>query len=116
MSIKLLLTFVEDKSDHDGYCSGNECELISKTYTRIINLPHEEITNNLDYYRKYADDVEMYRSLGYYKSGYCKLSDEAVEVGLDRHDYLVKVARVEIIDEDAEVINIEINSNNSGDK
>lgn len=80
-----IVEYIVERSDHDGYCSGEECSYINYTKSMVINMSN---MNYGDIPNKYIID-KLY---GYYKdnlgcgSGYCDLSDESIKNGLDRHD------------------------------
>ncbi len=93
MSISISITFKEEMSSHDGYCSGGECELSTRKYKKVVQLDCEELTNNLQYYIKYADLVDI-NDIGSY---YCDISDEVSHAGLDKHDYRITVLKVELV-------------------
>ena len=93
MSVLLNITFKEEISDHDGYCSDSECELTTRIYKKVVNVNVNEITNNLQYFIKYAD--KAYVSEG--NSGYCGFTDEVVKAGLDIHDVRITTIKVKIV-------------------
>jgi len=95
MSIRIEILFKEEISDHSGYCSGGECELNTRVYKKQVDVEIGEITNNLEYFWKYADEVVCDHSSN---SNYCDLSEEAVSAGLARHDNRVTVLRVSLVD------------------
>ena len=57
MSVHIEIIFREEVSDHSGYCSGEECELTTRVYKKQLEVEIGEITNNLEYFEKYADKV-----------------------------------------------------------
>ena len=94
MNIFIEITFKEEISDHDGYCSGGECDLSTRIYNKIVEVDINEITNNLQYYIKYSDDV-IINDVGSY---YCDLGDNAKIAGLEQHDYRITVLKVKLVD------------------
>lgn len=94
MSIFIAISFKEEVSDHDGYCSGGECELSTRIYTKVVEVDVSEITNDLKYYIKYADAV-ICNDAGSY---YCDLGEDAENAGLGNHDYRVTVLTVSLVD------------------
>lgn len=85
MNIDVLVNFEVRISNHDGYCSGNECELEINQYTKLIkNVPKEKYIND---YVKYANSVEIFN----HGSGYCYLNKDCSDIGLQRHDYHISV-------------------------
>lgn len=95
MSIRIEILFKEEVSDHSGYCSGGECELTTRVYKKQVDVEIGEITNNLEYFEKYADKVVCDHSSN---SNWCELSEEAVSAGLDRHDNRITIMRVSLVD------------------
>ena len=90
MNVDILVKYKITISDHDGYCSGSECELTTKEYKKLLkNIP--ELDDIRDY-AKYADRVYTNRG-----SGYCNLNQEVIEEGLDRHDYNISVISAKIV-------------------
>ena len=91
-----------ETSDHDGYCSGEECEYDVKTVTYIVDLPNEYKNYpqgkllNIDEFdvdwEKYLPEPVLNNG-----SGYCGLSEECVNHELDIHDYKYTILSVEII-------------------
>ena len=47
MNIFIDITFKEEVSDHDGYCSGGECDLSTRIYNKIVEVDVNEINNDL---------------------------------------------------------------------
>jgi hypothetical protein len=95
MSIRIEILFKEEVSDHSGYCSGGECELNTRVYKKQVDVEIGEITNNLEYFEKYADEVVCDHSSN---SNWCDLNEEVVSAGLDRHDNRITVLRVSLVD------------------
>ena len=94
MSIFIAISFKEEVSDHDGYCSGGECDLSTRIYTKVVEVDVSEITNDLKYYIKYADEVKCNDAGSYY----CDLGEDAKNAGLGNHDYRVTVLAVKLVD------------------
>ena len=92
--VPVQITFKEEVSDHDGYCSGGECELTTRIYKKVIHVDVGEIANRLEYFTKYADEVICNEDGSYY----CDLSDDAKNAGLQNHDHRVTVLNVELVD------------------
>ena len=101
--MKAKITAHLETSDHDGYCSGNECEYECKIIEKIINAPDQyknfklgKIDNIEEYdWYKFLDEP----GLNYYESYYCDLSWECNESGLDKHDFRYTIISVELGDE-----------------
>lgn len=94
MNIFIEITFKEEVSDHDGYCSGGECELSTRIYKKVVEVDISEITNNLQHYQKYADEVICNDDGSYY----CDLSEDAENAGLQHHEGRVTVFKVKLVD------------------
>jgi hypothetical protein len=100
---KVLITALLEISDHDGYCSGEECEYESKQIVHLCNIPSfyedYEIGNINDLiehdWLQYLPELE----LNTHESYYCNLSDECEEAELEKHDYRYTILNVEIVDE-----------------
>ena len=92
--IKFRVTFQEEKTDHDGYCSDNECTYSSRVYTKIVTFQSKsEIPKTLAGFAKFADPVVEACNQG--GSGYCGLSDEAKDAGLINHDSRITVSKIQ---------------------
>ena len=102
MKVKILSKL--ETSDHDGYCSGNDCDFEVKVVETIVDLPTLYILypkgklNNLNDF----DWVKLLPepNLNYEGSGYCCVSEECRIIGLGKHDYRYTILSVEIIDGD----------------
>ena len=92
--VPIQITFKEEVSDHDGYCSGGECELTTRIYKKVIHVDVGEIANRLEYFTKYADEVICKEDGSYY----CDVSDDAKTAGLQQHDHRVIVLNVESVE------------------
>jgi hypothetical protein len=95
MSVHIEILFKEEVSDHDGYCSGGECELTTRVYKKQVDVEIIEITNNLEYFEKYADKVVCDHDSN---SDWCDLSEEVITAGLTSHEYRITVMRVSLVD------------------
>ena len=95
MSVHIEILFKEEVSDHDGYCSGGECELTTRVYKKQVDVEISEITNNLQYFEKYADKVVCDHDSN---SDWCDLSEEVISAGLTSHEYRITVMRVSLVD------------------
>jgi hypothetical protein len=96
MSVRIDIHFKEEVSDHhDGYCSDGECELTIRFYKKQVEVEMGEITNDLAYYEKYADEVVCDHSSN---SNWCDLSEDVVSAGLGRHKYRITILRVSLVD------------------
>ena len=92
--VPIQITFKEEVSDHDGYSSVGECKFTTRIYKKVIHVDVGEISNRLEYYIKYADEVICSDDGSYY----CDLRDDAKTTGLQKHDHRVTVLNVELVD------------------
>ena len=97
MSVRIEILFKEEVSDHNGYCSGGECELTSRVYKKQVEVEIGEITNNLEYFEKYADEVVGVGECCC-QSHYCDLGEDVVSAGLGAHDHRITILRVSLVD------------------
>ena len=95
MSVHIEILFKEEVSYHSGYCSGGECELTIRVYKKQVDVEIGEITNNLEYFEKYADKVVCDHDSN---SDWCDLSEEVISAGLTSHEYRITVMRVSLVD------------------
>jgi hypothetical protein len=93
-TVRILVTFKEEISDHDGYCSGNENEYSERTYTKEVQ--DKELDKDITSYLCYADDVyDPSNRRG--QSYYCKMSKEACEADIGPHEVRITVLKAELI-------------------
>jgi hypothetical protein len=92
MNVSIMITFKEEVSTHDGYCSDKECEFSTRTYKKIVQIDSEEVTNNLQYYSKYADPVDVEGD-----SYFCENSVEASSADVGKHEYRITVLHVALV-------------------
>lgn len=95
MSVYIEILIKEEISNHDGYCSGGECELTTRVYKKQVEVEMGEITNNLEYFEKYADKVVCEDGVN---SNYCDLGEDVVSAGLTAHEYRITIMRVSLVD------------------
>ena len=97
--MKARITAKLETSDHDGYCSGEDCYYESEMKIFIIdNIPKNmEIKFNEKDFPDWINYLD-YESKGssFSQSGYCGLDDESIKNGLDRHEYKYTIILVEI--------------------
>lgn len=103
--------YINETSGHDGYCSGNECEYKKETLTQYVVLPNKYkqyplgmITNADEFEFSWATLIDT-PDVGH-GSGYCNLSHESREHGLELHDYCQTIVSVEIVEHDTEVVEL----------
>lgn len=107
------VTALLEMSEHDGYCSGNECEYTSKETVIVIDVPHEyndaplgfieeidqEEWNKIIPYPDEEYETNYPEADRYALSGYCDNDPESEERGLGKHDYRYTIHSIEIFDD-----------------
>jgi hypothetical protein len=88
----ILVTFVEEKADHNGPCINNVCELLTRKYQGFVG-GESKVADDIQYYLKFSDEVTMNEDI----TGWCLLSDEAHLAGLDCHESRVRVESIKVI-------------------
>lgn len=102
-NMKAKITARLETSDHDGYCSGEECEYECKIIERIVNAPEQyknskpgKIDDLSEYdWENFLEPPELNKG-----SYYCSLSPKCKENKLGVHDYKYTIISVELGDED----------------
>jgi hypothetical protein len=100
--LKAKITAKLETSDHDGYCSGSECEYEVKKLSYIVDLPteynnyplgklHNLNEHGIDWTELLPEPVMNYGS------GYCDLSEECHNHNIGIHEYRYTIISVEII-------------------
>lgn len=81
-------------SDHDGYCSGGECEysIKEKTYKTLVDDNLLDPCEGKQGYKIFIPKPEV--NCG---SGYCELSPECVHENLGIHAHRIKINRVKYL-------------------
>lgn len=99
--MKALISYKLETSDHDGYCSGNECEYECKIDKIIVDVPYQYKSHPLGT----IDDPEEYNWIQLLPepelndgSCYCELADDCVLHGLGIHDYKYTILSVVLVD------------------
>ena len=92
MRVKLIVQY--ESSDHDGYCSGGECEYESQILTFFATVPeiykHLQVDDKLPELDKYVWFNFIESQLPLLNGGgsdYCDLSNECIDHDLGRHEY-----------------------------
>ena len=109
--MKIVITAQLETSNHDGYCSGDECEYESRIVNEIVDIwdtgvvslheiPHSDLISLLPKPR--VDDEQQ--------SMYCERSPEVREHGLDVHDYRYTIIAVNHFTPDVEAHNSHVPS------
>ena len=101
MSSIVKVTAKLETSDHEGYCSGNECQYERKTVQETILLP-AKIRNVQDLAEHNLEGYLPKPDLNYYGSCYCDLSSKCEKHGLRCHDYKYTIKSIEILNSDSE--------------
>jgi len=57
MSVHIEILIKEEVSGHSEYCCDGECDLTARVYKKQVEVDIGEITNSLEYFKKYADEV-----------------------------------------------------------
>ncbi len=91
-------------ADHDGYCSGNDCEYSYSIKEYIVDIPIDD-----EWIKEYIDmsnikdcGIDWYNylpvpNIDTYGSYYCDLTDECEEHDLDKHSYRYTVLNVVVL-------------------
>jgi hypothetical protein len=100
--VELVVYF--ELSDHDGYCSGDQCDYVAYTKTVIVPIPYfydqlvidgDKVKNCNDYdWSIYLHDKYKMNANGSY---FCHLSPEAEDHGLTRHDCRMTVLSATVL-------------------
>lgn len=97
MATKVKITYSVESSDHDGYCTGEECSYEASTEEVVVDAPK----NILGVDWASLIPVEKHtRAPVRMKSGWCRLSKESIEAGLDYHDLRITLLSVEVMMEE----------------
>ena len=96
-----------ETSDHDGYCSGEECEYSTETMVKIIDVPNQFAGSIL--YGKIPDSqINKHNWIYHYLpepqlnhsgSSYCNNSADAKINGLYKHDFKYTILSIEIFED-----------------
>ena len=107
--MKVEITAKLEKSDHDGYCSGEECEYKRETIKYIVNQVPNPYQTHQSGLIENIDDFDWVSLLpepeiNYSGSYYCDCSKKCEAHGLDRHDYRYTVLQVKLFSDDSELV------------
>ncbi len=99
---RVSITALLEISDHDGYCSGEECDYTSRQIVHLCDIPKgvqkdctDETLNQYDWTQCLPQ-----HELNDGGSGYCDNSAECEDAGLSRHDYKYTILKVEFVESD----------------
>ena len=99
---KILIAALLETSDHDGYCSGGDCEYESRKIVHLCDIPEKYADSEIGVIRKSkSDNWDQYLpepELNFSGSYYCHLSDKCKEARLGPHAYKYTILKVEIVD------------------
>lgn len=95
----VIITALLETSDHDGYCSGNECEYKQQYVEKKVEIPKEllhkeQITIENYNWLEFFEEPELCVDAGSY---FCDISSECENNLLGRHDYKYTVVKIEIV-------------------
>lgn len=101
--MKAVIEYVLEVSDHDGYCSGEECDYKQESKMYIIDVPDDlkDVPEGV-YENPARYDWTPYLprpKINQFGSGYCHISTKAQYARLERHDYRFNIIRVEFVEE-----------------
>ena len=99
MSLSVNINYKLETSDHDGYCSGDECVYSCNHHSLQLDINKDDIVRddngditNLQSYERFIPKPVVHG-----ESQYCGLSDESFQHGLDIHEYRITVTSVTIL-------------------
>jgi len=83
-------------SDHDGYCSGNECELEIRDTYHVVDVPWTEDINTKDksYWISFLPEPNINTDGSYF----CSNSSKSKNMGLSVHDYKYVIQSVNLVE------------------
>jgi hypothetical protein len=94
MSVRIRISAKLETSDHDGYCSGGECEYECKEVVHEYDLQNGDVTDiDLADYAKFLP----FPIIDTGGSGYCGVSSRCSRAGLAKHDYRYTIHSVETV-------------------
>lgn len=101
----ILIKVQEESSDHDGYCSDNECCYRKIIYNTIKQIP-EDIKK--EDYKQYILSKELIRpEINCHGSYYCELTEECKYHNLGKHDYNINILDIQDINQNENFKNLE---------
>lgn len=84
-------------ADHDGYCSGGECEYSCSIKEYIIDAPYYTPNDTSDLNLQYLIDLLPEPKIDTWGSGYCDLSDECKLNDLYKHSHKYTILEVTVL-------------------
>jgi hypothetical protein len=105
MSKKIQINAIIESSDHDGWCSDNECEYIetAKVFTYDVPVEYKDFPIGEIKIFNYKDIIDILpepcyeRKFSCYQSWYCDNSEESIAKGLKTHESRYRIISVHII-------------------
>lgn len=97
---QILITCLLETSDHDGYCSGEECYYESNQVVYLTDVPLKYSEYDIGIIDDPEQDWTEYLpepNINIDGSGYCDPSQESLDAGLNCHDYRYTIIKVEIV-------------------
>ena len=91
MLVKISVTVQLETSDHDGYCSDNECEYKKQIIKHIINVPNNWQSFTNDELIKYLPEPKLNTNGSYY----CCVGGNSKLNNLGKHDYKYTILNIE---------------------
>ncbi len=79
-------------SDHDGYCSGNECVYKSKNKKYIRTIPEDKVNKPIN--DPYWIELLQCSNINNTGSYNCKLSRQCIERNLGFHEYKYTIRKL----------------------
>lgn len=93
MSIKISVTVQLETSDHDGYCSDNECEYKKQVVEHTICVPNNWKNLADDELIKYLPEPKLNNNGSYY----CYVGGNSKLNNLDKHDYKYTILDIRVV-------------------
>ena len=93
MTQKVIIYYTLELSDHESYCSGNECEYSFENKILEVDIENPVIDRDDEGRIKNQDDFIRHIPKPFIDggSGYCDLSEESVAHNLDIHEYRITI-------------------------
>ena len=109
-AFRVTFKYLVEIVDHDGYCSGEDCEYESKIETVTVSIPAGEDAENIEKLSKSelvkylplipttiwkgGRQVDLENMPSARQSGYCRLQGQAKKSGIARHDYRITILKL----------------------
>ncbi len=96
-SMKVKIKAKLEIADHDGYCSGGECEYSCSIKEYIIDAPYYTPNDTSKLNLQYLINLLPTPKIDTWGSGYCDLSDECKLNDLDKHSHKYTILEVNVL-------------------